>query len=170
MTNEAWLSDLSSILESVQQRNPKFRVLIMGVGNTLYGDDGLGPVVVQKLCPTCENKDWIRLIDAGPMPENFTEIVRRFRPDILLLLDSSQPANSPGTIRTLGPDAIQHQGISTHRTSLNLFSKYLLESLDCTIVIITVEAVDVYLKQGLSPPIRRVADRITYELTKLMCR
>ena len=168
MTNETWISDLNSTLESVRQQNPNFCVIIMGVGNTLHGDDALGPVIARMLHPTFENNDRILVIDAGTMPENFTGVIRRFHPDVLLLIDTSQPVSSPGAIRMLRPDVIQHYSVSTHRTSLNLFSKYLLESLDCAVTILTIEAVDVSLNQGLSLPVRRAARLITRDLAKLL--
>ena len=37
-------------------------------------------------------------MEAGPAPENFTGPLRRFRPDLVLLVDAAQMDAEPGTI------------------------------------------------------------------------
>ena len=45
----------------------KKKVVLLGIGNILKGDDGFGPALVHEL----EGKVPITCIDAGPAPENY---------------------------------------------------------------------------------------------------
>jgi hydrogenase maturation protease len=76
-------------------RNPKLPV-VLGVGNPLIGDDGIGPVVVSRL----RNErlpDGIELIDAGTSAFTFFDVVTGGRD--VILIDAVQVAGGrPGTV------------------------------------------------------------------------
>ena len=54
--------------------------MLLGVGNRLSHDDGVGPVVAQALAES----DWIA-IDCGTALESTSGIVSRERPDLLVI-------------------------------------------------------------------------------------
>ncbi len=60
--------------------------VIIGIGNTLKGDDGAGPLVCEQL----SGKVCAELIDAGTVPENYIQtIIKKLRRICLLLMLST---------------------------------------------------------------------------------
>ncbi|KQC08673.1 MAG: hypothetical protein APR55_11305 [Methanolinea sp. SDB] len=88
--------------------------MVLGIGNTLNGDDGVGCYVARHL----EKTGWISL-DCGTVPENFTGIVRRERPDLLVLVDAADMHLPPGEYRIIPGNLIEEVGTGTHALPLS---------------------------------------------------
>jgi hydrogenase 3 maturation protease len=94
------------------------KVLIIGVGNEMKGDDALGRHVIDSL------KTKSKLF-CGEMPENFIGKMKSFNPDIVLIVDAVDFQGKPGEI--IFTDAKQSHAInlSTHSLSFSMLSKML---------------------------------------------
>ena len=94
------------------------KVLILGVGNEMKGDDALGHYVIDRL--KTENK-----LFCGEMPENFISKIKSLNPDVVLIVDAVDFQGKPGEI--VFTDAKQYQAISlsTHSLPFSLMSKML---------------------------------------------
>ena len=57
---------LGVIRENLLQRGDGKKILLLGMGNFLRGDDGFGPWVIRHL----KDKTSLMLLDAGANPEN----------------------------------------------------------------------------------------------------
>ena len=65
-------SQLKNFLEGFE------KLIVLGVGNELKCDDGVGPYIIKKLKEDMvEDKDRLLLIDAQTVPENFTGKIRK---------------------------------------------------------------------------------------------
>jgi len=93
------------------------RTVILGIGNTLKGDDGMGPLICERLTGRVS----AHVIDAGTVPENHIARIARLRPDNLLVIDAMDFAADPGTIRLFDPSDIPSVALSTHTLSPRLF-------------------------------------------------
>lgn len=128
--------------------------MLLGVGNPLHGDDGVGNYVASRF----HARGW-NAIDCGTMPENFTALVRRHRPEILILVDASDLGLPPGEFRIIGEDQIEDVSIGTHNLPLSLLMGYLSEHAEQVIFIGIQPGV---LSEGgeLSPEVTRGADHL----------
>ena len=106
--------------------------IILGIGNRLGGDDAAGTHVADLLNrrhhrakdpPPTE----IIAIDAGTAPESYTSVIRRQRPDLLILIDAADMGLPPGTLRTIAPDKINILSFSTHHIPISMFVSYINE-------------------------------------------
>jgi hydrogenase 3 maturation protease len=88
--------------------------ILLGIGNTLRRDDGIGCLVARRFT----HPGW-KAIECGTAPENFTAVVRRERPDILVLVDAADMGLTPGELRRIPPEKIQDVGIGTHQLPLS---------------------------------------------------
>lgn len=79
--------------------NASARVAVPGIGNHLFGDDGVGVLMARELTARAGRQADCLVLDAGTAPENFTGPLRRFRPDFVLLVDAAQLSAEPGTSR-----------------------------------------------------------------------
>lgn len=106
--------------------------LVLGIGNRLGGDDAAGGFVVDMLNRRrCREKvpllAEIMAIDAGTAPESYTSVIRRQRPDLLILIDAADMGLPPGTLRTIAPDKINILSFSTHHIPIATFVSYIKE-------------------------------------------
>ena len=90
--------------------------LLLGIGNDLLGDDGVGPFIVEKL----RNSDW-KVINSGIVPENFIHPIRELKPDRIVIIDAVQMGLKPGSIRIIPPETIRNTGTGTHQLPLTFF-------------------------------------------------
>lgn len=101
----------------LQGDGDKRRLAIVGVGNLLLQDEGVGIHVIQALKKgSLPQFDCVELIDGGttlpPLPKNL---------DKLIIIDAAQGGGEPGIIYRLSPDDIDSGDapiISPHQLSL----------------------------------------------------
>jgi hydrogenase 3 maturation protease len=97
--------------------------ILMGIGNTLRCDDGVGPYIAQ----TMQDGSFLAL-DCGTVPENFTSVVRKTRPDVLLLIDAADMGLAPGEFRSIPKEHVKEVSIGSHNMSLSYLIDYLSDS------------------------------------------
>ena len=132
--------------------------LLLGIGNPRHGDDALGPVFARAF----QHPDW-RCVNAATAPENFTGLIRRLRPGMLVLLDAAEMGLPPGTLRRLDPDAIQSGDFGTHAGSIGRIANYLS---DCagSIAILGIQPASTDAGARLSAPVRATLKALGREL------
>ena len=81
----------------------------------------------------------ILLIDGGPAPENFTGTLRRFQPDIVLLVDATWMDKPAGFVDLFDWQKIGGFSGSTHGLPLSLLSGYLQEELGCSVLLLAIQ-------------------------------
>jgi hydrogenase 3 maturation protease len=112
--------------------------IILGIGNPLGGDDAVGPFVARRInekltaeyevpgsSTPCQQV--ITAIDAGSAPESYTSVIRRNRPEQLVLVDAADMGLPPGSIRLLLPEKIATLSFSTHSMPLSTLISYVQE-------------------------------------------
>lgn len=128
--------------------------MILGIGNTLHGDDGVGNYIAAQF----RARGW-NSIDCGTMPENFTSVVRRHHPEILLLIDATDLSLSPGQFRIVKEDQIEDVSTGTHNMPLSFLMKYLSESAG-RVLFIGIQPEHLGDEEGLSPAVKEGAERL----------
>lgn len=127
-------SQLSTFLEDFE------KLIILGVGNELKCDDGVGPYIIKKLKEENieENKKFL-FIDAKTVPENFTGKIRKENPSHLIIVDACLMDGEPGDMKIVNKDDFANIGISTHSMSLSFFVKYLEKDTAIKIIFVGIE-------------------------------
>src|SRR5512132_511548 len=103
MSPNSWRASLHLLLS---QQPSKPRVAIVGIGNTLRSDDAAGIFVARALMGSrfVPDPSTLLVIDAGHAPENRTADLRRFAPELILLIDAAEMGETPGAIRWIEMD------------------------------------------------------------------
>ena len=123
----------------------KGRVIFVGVGNVLKGDDGAGVVLVNMLKK--KFKDAGSFLDCGIAPENYLEKLRDF--DCVVIFDALDFGGKTGEITILKPKELSEASVSTHNLSLKLFSRYLEED-GINVIIAGIQPANLRFAEGLS--------------------
>jgi hydrogenase 3 maturation protease len=122
--------------------------LLLGIGNPRHGDDALGPIFARAF----RHPDW-QCINTMTVPENYTGVVRRLHPEILVFLDAADMGAEPGTLRRLPPESIQMHDFGTHAPPLGQLATFLS---DCAgeIIILGIQPETIRPGARLSAPVR----------------
>ncbi len=139
------------------------RVVILGVGNILKGDDAAGPLVCERL----SGKLSAKVIDAGATPENYIGSILEASPDVLLIVDAVDFGDCPGQIRVCRPDQIHRFAFSTHALSLHLLIDTIRWEKTLEVCLIGIQADRMRLGDCLSPAMREAAETVADTLTGL---
>jgi hydrogenase 3 maturation protease len=142
------------------------KVVILGVGNPLKGDDGAGP----RVCAGLSGRVSAHVIDAGATPENYIGAILQVTPDVLFLVDAVDFGGCPGQIRLCTPDQIQRFAFSTHALSLHLLIDMLQRERKLEVWLIGVQAGTMRWGDGLSPALRTAVETLVETLAAVFPR
>ncbi|MGD2158017.1 MAG: hydrogenase maturation protease [Anaerolineales bacterium] len=79
------------------------RVLILGVGNVLFGDDGFGPSVAEKLLQAYKIPEDIYVMDVGTGVRKllFTLTLSEFKPEEIIVVDAVDWGEEIGQVKEI---------------------------------------------------------------------
>lgn len=126
------------------------KVVIMGIGNTLRNDDGIGSILAERI------KDRVPYLvyDAGPSPENYLGKIIKDKPDNIVIIDAVDFGGKPGEFRVVEGDDIKTVNLfSTHNASISLTINYLQSHLKVDIIILIIQPKNIGFGDKLSPEI-----------------
>jgi hydrogenase maturation protease HycI len=147
------------------------RVAVVGIGHELRGDDAAGVLIARSLQRRSQDQAGDRLlaIDGGMAPENVVGVLRRFGPDLVLLVDAAQMGDAPGTVVWLAWQDAEGIGASTHAFPVALLAGYLVGELGCTVALLGIQPADTSLDAPLSPGVRQAVDTVVRQLAAVFC-
>ncbi len=135
------------------------RLLVLGVGQRLKGDDGVGVYVARLLQRRVRQRGSAKLaiIAAGETPENYTARIRRLQPSHVLIVDAAALGRAPGAMGIVAWRHIANEDISTHRLPLSLLARFLEQTLPCKVLLLAIEPKSFSLPQRLSAEVKKSA-------------
>jgi len=142
------------------------KTVLAGIGNTLKGDDAIGPEIVRSL----EGKVKVPLIDCGSVPENFTRKITELSPDTLIIIDAANWGGKAGEARLISVSEISSCGFSTHDASLEMFVNYLKSGLPglVNVVIIGIQPAKLDFGEKISPEVSACMKKISSGLRRIL--
>lgn len=127
-------------------------LVIVGIGNVLRGDDGIGVVIAKKLRKLLRGLQNVKVVVCESGLENITHILMDYKPKHLLIIDAVYvEGGEPGNIYVLGiNDLHSYQSVTTHHIPLKLTLSYLMEHLNMDVTIIGIQVKSVGLGEEMS--------------------
>ncbi len=147
-TLKTWLTDdlsgmmggdtLANMVEELLRCD---KVVVVGMGNILRGDDGIGIFIAKKLRKLVRGSKKVKVLVCEAGFENITHVLVRYKPKRLLIIDAVYvEGGEPGTIYVFGINDIDsNPTITTHHLPLKLVLDYLMRHLDVEVSIIGVQ-------------------------------
>jgi hydrogenase 3 maturation protease len=156
-----WQAKLQQSLTRVRVSKGGLRVVILGVGHELRGDDALGVIAVRKFLQAWRDlPPELLCIDAGQVPENFCSQVRDFEPGLLLVIDAARLEQSPGAIAWIEARDINDSSFSTHSLPLSLILGYLTAETGCETAVLGIQPADLSFAAPLSHAVCQSVDTL----------
>ena len=160
-----WKTKITLLMQRAQ------KILILGIGNELMADDGAGSRIAGELTRLLGRRKTpkpLRIIDAGTAPENFTGVIKKERPDLILMIDSVDSGERPGVIAFRDLNEMRSPMHSTHTLPLSSLAQYLEQSTRASVIVLGIQPGVVHfglpLSDEVSSSIREVAHSITEAL------
>lgn len=144
------------------------KILILGIGSELRGDDAVGILLAKKLAKELqqrtkrENKieekskeEKIKVLTGGTAPENLTGEIKNFNPSHIIIIDAAELGKLPGEYCLFKPEETEGITFSTHSLPLKVMSDYLKEYINAKILIL-----------GIQPKTLDFGECVSVEITK----
>jgi len=136
------------------------KTLIVGIGNTLKGDDGAGSVICERLA----GKICVEVIDSGTVPENYIQPIIKKTPQNLLIIDAIDFGASPGAIKIFKPEQLDSSVTSTHTLSPRLFADMVCQSIKVDVYFLGIQPVHTRLGDSMSPQVYQAVRQLAQTL------
>lgn len=164
MSKKSWQERLRAALLTAAKADRPPRVALVGIGHELCGDDAVGLRLAAMLRSRFSAAGHVLVIEAGPAPENFTSVLRAFKPDLILFLDSALMEEQPGSVRWLNWQDTEGLSASTHTLPLHILAAFLVSELHCSLGLIGIQPAQTFALAPLTPPVRAAAELVATTL------
>jgi len=131
--------------------------LLLGVGNELNGDDGIGPWIAQHFSAA----GW-QTIDCFTTPENYTAMVKRLQPHAIVIVDAADMKIQPGEMRVIPLKQMESASFSTHMLPLSIVVSYLQKTTASEIWVIGIQPER--FDDDISPGVLQAGKRLMFLL------
>lgn len=149
------------------------QVLVLGCGNILLGDDGLGPAVIKYLTGKDDLPDHVCFLDVGTSARKilFDVILSSRKPTKIIVVDAMDFGGEPGTVSFLDLDAIPENKIddfSLHQIPTSNLLRELRDLCKVELVIIVCQPAEIPdgVKPGLSMQAKNAIKRAAETVLK----
>jgi coenzyme F420 hydrogenase subunit delta len=152
------------------------RVLILGCGNVLLGDDGFGPAVIEELLEHHDLPDWAHAEDVGTSVRDilFNITVLERHPEHLIVLDAVERAgHRAGEVFEISVDEIPEKKIvdySFHQFPTTNLLKELQDNCGIKVSIVAAQTTGKLetVKPGLSRPVEEAVPLAAAKVVELL--
>ena len=163
---------MSGYLDFLREREPA-PILVLGLGNTLLSDDGVGPALLDHLSSSAPRWDGqVEFVDGGT--QGLALLGHLSGRKALIIVDAVQTGAPPGTVHlmTLGElrsVAPGHAG-SAHEGNAGelIAAAQLLDELPARLFVVGVEPQKIATGHGLSAPVKRALPEASKEVHQLL--
>ena len=143
------------------------RVLVIGCGNVLIGDDGFGPAVIKYLWEKSSIPDDIGLVDAGTGIRAllFNIILSESKPERIIVVDAIDVGKKPGEVFEVSLEnipAIKSDDFSMHQIPTSNMLRELRDECKVAVEVIAVQvqALPSEVRAGLSAPVAEAVSKV----------
>jgi hydrogenase 3 maturation protease len=165
MSVKCWRTSLRRLLNQSTSENK--RIAIVGIGNEMRGDDAAGMLVVHSLGLRVASSEHLWIIEGGHAPENATGELRKFSPDLVLLIDAADMGEAAGSIALIPMEQIDGISASTHSLPLSMLARYLTLELNCEVALLGIQPKSVEMGELVSDEVNQAVSAIVEEISTL---
>ncbi|WP_286951627.1 MULTISPECIES: hydrogenase 3 maturation endopeptidase HyCI [Aminobacterium] len=138
-------------------------ITLWGIGNPLFGDDGVGPFIAKELHKKRALHP-ITAIDCETIPENYIAPLKRNLPNLLLIVDAADMDLPPGSVRRIPLHMVENVSFSTHGLPLGMLLEDIAQKI--TIIYIGIQPFSQNLGESLSQKVKDAAEKLILILEK----
>jgi hydrogenase 3 maturation protease len=145
----------AAIFDIFQEFLPQ-NTLLVGMGNTLKADDGIGPEICARLKGLIPDN----VIDAGTVPENYIQVIIKKNPKVVLFIDAIDFQAPAGTIRLFEAAELSMAGVTTHTLSPRLLGKMISQSIPAKIFFVGIQPKSTVIGHSMGREVSSAKDKL----------
>jgi len=115
------------------------RLAVLGIGSDLRADDAAGMLIAEKVSKSQVTSHKFKVFLGETAPENFTGVIKKFKPTHLVIIDSADMGKKAGDVLLIEPKNVVGISFSTHSLPLNIMADYISKDINCEVVIIGIQ-------------------------------
>jgi len=149
------------------------KILIAGCGNTLFGDDGFGPEVVDYLTEHYSIPENVCLMDVGTSIRKilFTLTLSEARPEVIVIIDAVDKGRKPGENFEISLDEVPEEKIddfSIHQVPSSNLLKELQDlcSVKVRVMACQIKTIPETIQSGLSEPVKKAVPLMAQKIAE----
>ncbi len=159
MSNKSFENELRDFISGAN------KIAILGIGNDLRTDDGLGPYIIENLSI---DDPRVMIENVGSVPEGFARPLANFGAERVIMVDAADMLKPPGHIELVTKDRIGGINISTHSMPLSFLMMYLEQETGGKTILIGIQPKSIQFGEGLTPEIQEVVDTTISTLERVV--
>ena len=148
MSSNTEILSLAGILTRAEEK----KILLVGIGNVLRSDDGVGVYIGRKIAESCS----IPVIIAEVSIENYIGKINGLNPDILILADCVNLNEEPGSWKILNINELEDLTYNTHNLSLRRLGDFFTMQ----VYVLAIQPANLRFGEALTPEVKKSADEI----------
>ena len=142
------------------------RPILIGVGNSLRGDDAVGLTVIDEFESLKPSKTIT--IKAETYPEAYLTKVTNNKPSHVMFIDAANLGYSPGDAKLISVNYVLGGSLSTHKLPLTFFMNYLKTELKTKIILLGIQPLTIELGSKMTPIVFQSAKKISLLLFEIL--
>ena len=142
------------------------KIAILGVGSSLRSDDAAGLLVAEKLNKIKNPK--LKVFLGSTAPENLTGEIIKYEPSHIIIIDSVDMDQKPGSILLVNPQEVDGISFYSHMLPIKMTIDYLLESIKCEIIIIGIQPKSLEFSETVSNEVRKSTKQIADVIRQIL--
>ncbi len=103
-------------------------------------------------------------MEGGTAPENTTGTLRRFRPDLIMMIDSAEMDRPAGSVMLVKMEGLDGFSASTHTLPPSVLAEFLQRELGCRVVLLGIQPLTLEFDAPLSGPVKKAISKISRTL------
>ena len=142
------------------------KLAIMGIGNPLRRDDGVGVEIINQL--TDKVPECVRLFNCEMVPEIFLSDIEAYQPTHLLIIDAAELKTKPGEAKIIPPQKIGSTTFSSHTIPLSLLASIIDEAVKTKIMFLGIQPFSTGFGEDLSPELQMATKKIVKTISEAL--
>ena len=153
---------MTKIVEDLRDEKP---MAIIGLGNMLRRDDGVGVYVASKLKNFLGGIRGVEVIVAEDRVDYAAKELERINPGLIIVIDAMEFHGIPGEIRVLRLEDVEEPYAYTHRIPMKTIFK--LMGIEAPTYVVGIQVASRDFGEGLSGEVKAAGDEVVEFLAKL---
>ena len=159
----AWRDSLTKIIEDLRGEKP---IAIIGLGNTLRRDDGVGVYVASRLKNLLRNVSGVEVIVAEDRVDYAAKELKKVNPRLIIVIDAMEFHGTLGEVRVVRLEDVKEPYAYTHRIPMKTIFK--LMGIEAPTYVIGIQVASRNFGEGLSREVEVAGDEVIEFLTKIL--
>ncbi len=159
MSDQSFETELKKFIAEAE------KIAILGIGNDLRTDDGLGLYIVKTIKFDHPN---VLIENVGSVPEGFARSLAEFGAKRIIMIDAADMRKAPGHVELVTKKRIGGISISTHSMPLSFLMMYLEQETGGESILVGIQPKSLQFGEGLTPEIQEVSDNIISSIERLL--